>query len=375
LKKALAFIFLAVIVGTTLFFYPNLLTRSVTLADTDTQNQEINMHKERLSPTLEKKSISENWLSHPITLAFTGDTLFDWSVRTTIQNQGADYPFQHVKKDIEQADFSIVNLETSVTTLTEKDTVQLYNFKADPTSLEGLKNAGFDLVSLANNHAMDYKLPGLKDTMKHLISYDLPFIGAGNNEKEAYNAHEVFIHGKKIKIIAASRFLPSANWYAGENKPGIANAYQQEKVIEAIQEEKVDTDYLFVFIHWGVEKNNLPEEWQRRFARDMIDAGADGIIGSHPHVLQGFEYYQDKPIAYSLGNFLFPNYVSGKTAQTGVLKLQIVQDEISIQFKPYYIKNDQIIKLSDAGEKDILEYVSGLSFDVVHDGYFFYPEK
>jgi poly-gamma-glutamate capsule biosynthesis protein CapA/YwtB (metallophosphatase superfamily) len=369
----LALLLLGIIVIVVLIVKPNLLIQSVSSAEDPPEK--IHLHKERVTPELGQKSISEKWLSHPITLAFAGDTLFDWSVHTTVQTHGADYPFQYVKKDIEDADFAIVNLETAVTTFTENDPVQLYNFRADPKALEGIKNTGFDLVSLANNHAMDYKLQGFKDTMKWLKEYDLPFVGAGNNEEEAYSAHEVSIHGKKIKIIAASRFLPSVSWYAGKDKPGIANAYQQDKVIQAIEKENVDADFLFVFIHWGVEKNNLPEEWQRRFARDMIDAGADGIIGSHPHVLQGFEYYQDKPIAYSLGNFLFPNYVSGKSAQTGVLKLQIVKDEISLAFKPYYIKNDQIINLTDEGEKELLEYISGISFDVVQDGYSFYPEK
>lgn len=373
MKKVFTLILLAMTSVLVMIFNESLL--NITLADSSSQKMYIHMHKERLSPILEKKKVSENWVFQPITLAFAGDTLFDWSVRNTIQAKGADYPFQYVKKDIEGADFAVVNLETAVTTRTEKDPVQIYNFKSDPSALAGIKNAGFDLVSLANNHALDYKLPGLIDTMEYLKEYKIPFIGAGNDESEAYDAHEVMIHGKKIKIIAASRFLPSGNWYAGENKPGIANAYQQEKVIHAIKDEAVAADYLFVFIHWGVEKNNLPEEWQRRFARDMIDAGADGIIGSHPHVLQGFEYYQDKPIAYSLGNFLFPNYVSGKSAQTGVLTLQILKEEISINFKPYYIKNDVITKLSEAGEKEILNYLSGISFDVVRDQYGFYPKK
>jgi poly-gamma-glutamate capsule biosynthesis protein CapA/YwtB (metallophosphatase superfamily) len=373
MKRFLPLILVFFITVSIIIIKPNLIAQNVSSAKN--AYKEGNIHQQHVTSNFTNKSIPESWLSHPITLAFTGDTLFDWSVRTTIQHKGADYPFVHVKEDIEKADYSIVNLETAVTDHTEKDPVQLYNFKSDPEALKGVKNAGFDLVSLANNHALDYKLSGLKDTMKWLDYYELPYIGAGNNEQEAYQAHEVVIHGKKIKILGVSRFLPSSDWYAGQDRPGIANAYQEEKVIEAIKNERTDTDYLFVFIHWGVEKNNIPEEWQRRFARDMIDTGADGVIGSHPHVLQGFEYYQDKPIAYSLGNFLFPNYVNGKSAQTGVLTLQIIQDEISIKFNPYYIKNDQIIKLSTDEQNNLLQYLTGISFDVTREGNLFFAEK
>ncbi len=292
--------------------------------------------------------------TEPIEIAFVGDVMMDGSIKDAIKKHGADYPFQHIKAEIEKSDYAVLNLETAVTTRTDKFKKD-YNFKADPTSLKGITNAGFDMVSLGNNHAMDYKEEGLEDTIKHLKEYELEYIGAGLNEKEAYSSKTIEIKNKKIKFLGFSRVLPDISWYAGKNKPGIASGYQEDRVIRIIKEERKDCDYLFVYIHWGKESKEKPEDYQIKYAKKMIDAGADGIIGSHPHVLQGFEYYKDKPIAYSLGNFLFPSYVSGKKAETGILKLKIDETGIGMSFKPYLIKNNQITTLSKKEEDRILK--------------------
>ncbi len=298
----------------------------------------------------------------PISIVFAGDTLFDWSVRKAIHQFGPDYPFEYVKDEVSRADYAILNLETAVTKRAEKDPVQLYNFKSDPIALEGIKNAGFDMVSLANNHALDYQVGGLLDTIEHLNSYEIKYFGAGRNKQEAYRAQRIEINGKKISILGFSRFLPAVRWYENEG-PVIASAYQQERVLDAIDREGKDADYVIIYIHWGVEKNNRPENWQRQFAYDMIDRGADAIVGSHPHVLQGFEYYNGKPIAYSLGNFLFPDYVKGKTAQTGLLTLTIDGD-ISMQFNPFVIRTNQIHPLEGEDDQEVFEYLEQLSYGV-----------
>lgn len=224
----------------------------------------------------------------PIRLVFAGDALMDWSVKETIRKKGPDYPFLHVAEEIQEADFAVVNLETAVTFHDQKDTNQLFNFKSDPISLEGLKNAGFDLVSIANNHTIDFKQKGFLDTIANLEHYELPYMGGGKNREEAYRAHEVTIKGKRIKFLAFSRFIPQTYWFAADDRPGIAEAYNKSSVLPVIRQESRDCDYLFVYMHWGVEKKNKPEPWQRAYAREMIDAGADGIVGSHVHVLQGF---------------------------------------------------------------------------------------
>lgn len=152
---------------------------------------------------------------------------------------------------------------------------------------------------------------------------------------------------------------------ATTTKPGLANGYDLSLIQNTIEKEKLGSDYLFVYIHWGVETKRSPEAFQRDWAKTMIDSGADGVIGSHPHVLQGFEYYNGKPIAYSLGNFLFPNYVKGDKAQTGILHLDIQNNHIEMSFVPFKILQDQIL-VQNAQEKQVVwNELQGLSYGEV----------
>ncbi|MNQ97654.1 Capsule biosynthesis protein CapA [compost metagenome] len=120
--------------------------------------------------------------------------------------------------------------------------------------------------------------------------------------------------------------------------------------------------------------SNRPEPWQREFAKLMIDAGADAIIGSHVHVLQGFEYYKGKPIAYSIGNFLFPDYVTGPKADTGLLHLKLNENQIEMSFQPFYIEKNQIIAKGDAYIEKQLAYLQSISYDVALDGQLVRPQ-
>lgn len=305
----------------------------------------------------------------PIQLLFAGDAMMDWSVKQAIRKNGPDYPFRYVRKEVSAADLAIVNLETAVTKHDVKDTNQIYNFKSDPISLKGIKNAGFDLVTIANNHVLDYKQQGFMDTLQHLENTGLRYVGGGRNAKEAYAALIFDIKGQKIKILAFSRFIPTGDWFAKSNKPGVAEAYNEESVLPVIQRERVGADYLLVYMHWGVEKKHKPEAWQREYAHKIIDAGADAIIGSHVHVLQGFEFYKDRPIAYSIGNFLFPDYVKAEKADTGLLNVTLESGKVKMAFKPYLIKNNQIIKQNQAYEEKQLKFIETISFDVAVDGY------
>lgn len=299
----------------------------------------------------------------PIRITFAGDLMMDWSVKTTINKKGVDYPFQQVKKEVSKSDFAVVNLETAVTTKTNKYPKE-YNFKSNPSALQGVKNAGFDMVSLANNHSMDFRQEGFIDTMNALKKYQLPYIGAGFNSKEAYTAKTYTIKGKKVTFLGFSKVLPDKNWVAQSNRAGIADGYNLSLITSTIKKSKVNSDYLFVYMHWGVERSKRPEAFQRTWAKKMIDAGADAVIGSHSHVLQGFEYYKGKPIAYSLGNFLFPNYVTGDKAQTGLLHIDINQNKLTMNFVPYKIYKDQIIAQSNTTKQKVWKNLQSISYGV-----------
>ncbi|MBU9721413.1 MULTISPECIES: CapA family protein [Bacillaceae] len=308
-----------------------------------------------------------------VEIIFVGDLMMDMSVKDTMDREGPDYPFKFVTDNIQQADLAVANLETAVTTRDDsyKDRNQLFNFKSKPEHLEGLVNAGFDLVSLGNNHALDYGEEGLLDTMEALTDYGIDYIGAGKDEDAAFRSQSYVINEKKINIMGASRFVPAVSWYTFDEttEAGVAGAYDLDKLVEMVKREKEGTDYLILYIHWGIERTDIPQEYQKYYVKKIVEAGVDAIVGHHPHWLQGFEYYEGVPVAYSLGNFLFPDYVTGNTAETGLLTLTIDDGEIFMSFKPYFIYQDQIIPLSDQDENDLLEKLERLSFDVDINGY------
>jgi len=243
----------------------------------------------------------------------------------------------------------------------------LFWIKSDPSTLKAIKNTGYDIVNIGNNHTLDYGQEGLLDTISHVEKLKFPYIGAGKNEKDAYTAREMTVKGKKFNFLSFVRFMPDFTWVADDNKPGVANGYDLNLVTKTIKEQKKDADYLIVYMHWGVEKSNRPVEYQKQYVSKMVTAGADAIIGSHPHWLQGFEYYNNVPIAYSLGNFLFPSYVSGKSAETGVLTLTFKGKDVQMSFNPYIIRNNQVSPVNEEEKKKALQYLQEVSTDVEID--------
>ncbi|RSL32320.1 CapA family protein [Salibacterium salarium] len=299
----------------------------------------------------------------PIDIILTGDVMFEWSLEETITAHGPHYPFEHVKKDIKKADYAVANLETAVT---DHDVAykKIYNFKTEPENLDGLIDAGFDFVSLANNHTMDYKEEGLLDTIDALDASSLDYAGAGENKEEAFAPHTVELNGETIKLLAFSQVLPSIDWYAREGQPGIASGYQEERVLNTIEEVEKGADYVLVYMHWGDENGYVPEEAARNYAEKMVDAGADAIVGAHPHVLQGFEFFDKKPVAYSLGNFLFPDYVEGANARTGLLNLTLDNGDVSMSFEPWFIENDQIVERGEEYHVKMLRHLEDHSYGI-----------
>lgn len=280
--------------------------------------------------------------SYDITVV--GDVMFDWSIKTAMNTEGPNYPLQHISPLIKDSDLSILNLETAIGTSGYKQD-KLYTFQSPPASAKAMKDAGFDLVSLANNHAMDFGREGLYETIDLLKQADLDYIGAGTNENEAYRAYSETINNHKIDILGFSQVLPAISWYANEDG-GLASGYQQDRVIEHIKKSAANCDTTIVYLHWGTERTIQPSAGQRNFAHTMIDAGADIIIGSHPHVLQGMEYYNGKPILYSLGNFLFPDYVEGDSADTVIAKIDVLMDNYEVTLIPAVI-HDSTVTLAD----------------------------
>ena len=273
------------------------------------------------------KQEEETFPAEGIRLAFTGDIYFPDNLYEYYQQDGINgFLSQNIIDSMQQADLYIADHEYVASDGGQMVDYQLYTFRA-PLEREKLwVEMGTDVITLANNHTLDYGVSALQDTMKKLTELDIPYVGAGNDLSEALTPCIKEVKGKKIAIFGSTRFVPQGSWYATKSSPGLLTSYEStpyfEYIQDAIREAKKECDYVIIYVHFGIEKSHEVAQFQKNIAHGYMDAGADLVVGTHPHVLQGIEFYQGKPIVYSLGNFLFGNYHS----DTVVLKAAIQED-------------------------------------------------
>ena len=186
---------------------------------------------------------------------------------------------------------------------------KMYTFVGSPENVKYLHDLGVDIVGLANNHTFDYGIESFTDTLETLENAGIPYVGAGRNDTEAYAPVYLGAGGITIGYVAASRAEYTIyTLEATATEPGIAWCYENERFLQSVREAAAHADFVVVLPHWGVEHSTVLEDVQIESAHQYIDAGADIVIGAHPHILQGIEYYNGKPILYSLGNFWFDGY-------------------------------------------------------------------
>jgi poly-gamma-glutamate synthesis protein (capsule biosynthesis protein) len=239
-----------------------------------------------------------------MTCTFVGDILLASRVGTLAAAHGMDHLLAGVSPVLRADDLTVGNLECVVATCGTPAEKQ-YTFRAQPSLLPGLRRNGIDAVSLANNHTLDYGREALLQTIQHVDAAGLHSAGAGRNLAAAARPAVIDVPGARVALLAASRVYPSPDWAAGAKTPGMLSGYAPARLLEAIRQARGEADLVFVYLHWGVERAVMAHATQKQLARLCIDAGADVVVGTHPHVLQGFEYYRGKLIAYSLGNFVF----------------------------------------------------------------------
>jgi len=300
-------------------------------------------------------------------MSFVGDVIFAGKVEGILMENGFDHPYKEVRGLLERADITVANLETPVTT---RGTAQQkeYIYRSKPEALPHFKQAGFDLVTLANNHIMDYGEQGLLDTFRHLENNGIPWVGAGSNADEAYRHASIEHDGMKIAFLGFSRVLPTPDWFAGKNKPGVAESYSTKLPLEAIRKAREEADLVVVLAHWGQERKDQPVKEQVDLAHQYIDAGADLVVGSHPHVLQGFEQYKGKWIAYSLGNFIFTTNEVPATWETVVMDARCSRNrECSIELSPIKTMWAQPVPMSEEKGQELFRKLTRISVNAEVD--------
>ncbi|MDR2888584.1 MAG: CapA family protein [Lachnospiraceae bacterium] len=311
-----------------------------------------------------------------VRLCFAGDILFDDAyavMATAIQRGGTvDRVFSSdLLERMKAADIMMLNNEFPYTIGGVPTPEKQYTFRADPETATWLEDMGVDIVSLANNHAFDFGETGLLDTLDTLQQLELPYVGAGNDLDEASAPVYIIADGLKIAFIGATQIERLDNpdtRGATDTRSGVFRCWNPQQLIETVAEAKENSDFVVVYIHWGTENVPDPDWAQQDQAPQIAAAGADLIIGSHPHCLQGITYSGDVPVIYSLGNFWF----NSRPVDTGMLEVVINTDGIkTIQFVPA-IQENCSTELSSGSEKErILQIMRDLSPGIAidSDGY------
>lgn len=258
------------------------------------------------------------------------------------------------------ADVFFLNHEYAISDRGEPLAGKYYTFRADPERISLLKQMGTDLVSLANNHVYDYGAEAMLDTADLLDEADILYMGGGRNIDEAKRPVFFDVNGIKVGFVGASnaekmRYTPQAE----DDFPGVLLAYDTAEFNEVIKQASQECDYLIAYIHWGDEDTNDYNDLQQKLGREFLESGADIVVGGHPHVLQGMEYVDGKPIVYSLGDFWF----NDETKYTGLLKLSIGRDGLKeMSFVPCMQEGYETHYLSDPDDQaklfDFLERLS-----------------
>ncbi len=269
----------------------------------------------------------------PITMIFFGDGMFDRGVKNSVKkNFNDDFNQLFVNlPEIKTYDIAFLNLEGPISE-NGKNVGSKYSFRFEPRVAQTLSGAGFDIVSSANNHMGDWTVTAFKDTLAHLTENNIKFTGAGMTKLDAETPTIFEIKGKKIGFLGFTDVGP--NWLeAKENTPGILLA-NDPRFSEIISTAKSQVDFLVVSFHWGDEYVEHSTR-QTTLAHNAIDNGADAIIGHHPHVEQATEWYKEKFIAYSLGNFVFDQYFSAETMKGLAIELSLSSQNNTISVKKF----------------------------------------
>lgn len=311
---------------------------------------------------------------YDFTVCFAGDINLDEAWCTTQylnqqENGIRDCISEELILHMNQADVMCLNNEFTYSLGGAPLEGKAYTFRANPERVKILQELGVDIVKLANNHVYDYGSQALLDTFATLEAAEINYVGAGRNLQEAMEPVYIELDGKTVAFVAASRaekykMTPQAT----EDTPGILRCYDTTLFLETIAKAKENADFVLAYVHWGTEYSYELEEVQLTTGKAYLDAGADVVIGAHSHCLQGMEYYNGKPIIYSLGNYWF----NEKTLDTMLLDLHFYGDDMGGNIEVKVIPAVQSgfctkIVTQEAEQERIYSFLEGISVNVEID--------
>jgi poly-gamma-glutamate synthesis protein (capsule biosynthesis protein) len=259
----------------------------------------------------------------PVTIAFAGDTHFAGGLVTRLDSPAtAMGPLASL---LASADLGVLNLETAVTTRGAPQAKE-FTFRAPATVFTALKGAGVDVVTMANNHALDYGPTSVPDALAAAQAAGMPVVGLGADDQQAFAAWTTTVKGERIAFLGATAVVDDSlvrTWSAGPGQAGVATALdgRNERLVAAVRAARAQADTVVVELHYGKDLTTCPTPVQRRLATDLVAAGADIVVGQHAHVLLGGGYLGSAYVHYGMGNFQFYASNGGTKSETGVLVL------------------------------------------------------
>ena len=300
-----------------------------------------------------------------VTMTFAGDILFDtnYAIMGTVRGSGdiSQGIMPEVIERMQAADIMALNNEFAYSNRGTPTADKQFTFRARPETAAYLTDLGVDIVSLANNHAYDYGPTALEDTLDTLRETGIPYVGAGRNIDEARKPVYYIVGDLKIAFVSATQIerldTPDTK-EATETSPGVFRCWNGARLMETIREAAQNSDFVVAYIHWGTE-NQAELVWaQLKQAPELIAAGANLVIGDHPHCLQPIGVIQGVPVIYSLGNFWF----NSKTLDTGMVEVTIDETGIvSYQFIPCLQSGCKTTLLQGAEKERVLAYMRSIS--------------
>ncbi len=306
-----------------------------------------------------------------VVIQAAGDVMLGGRWEKTLSKDNYYHAFERIAPELKKGDITLVNLEAPLTSRGKEYTEKKFRFRVNPSAVAALKKAGITAVTLANNHIMDFGSQGLADTIKLLDEQGIDHVGAGENISAARKLVIKEIRGTKVGMLGYSLTMPHEFW-AGEDRAGTAPLLEKI-MLEYIAKAKKQVRVLIVNVHWGEEAKTRLRPYQPVLGRKMIDAGADVVIGHHPHILQGIERYKRGIVFYSMGNFAFA-HKSRIALRTMLVRLRFDGDLRSAELVPVNIHHKEVgfqpTPISGKPADDLIESVRRLppaNIDILTD--------
>lgn len=310
---------------------------------------------------------------YDFTLCFGGDISLDEKAVTTAQLDASEGDISkcispELIEIMQDADIMCLNNEFTFSNNGTPMNGKMYTFRAKPERVSVLQDMGVDIVQLSNNHVYDYGKQALLDTFTTLEDAGIDYFGAGHNLEEAMKPIYYTLDDKVVAFVGASRaekykMTPQAT----ETEPGILRCYDTELFLQVIAEADENADFVIAVVHWGTEYSYDLEEVQLTTGKAYLDAGADVIIGGHSHCLQGMEYYDEKPIIYSLGNYWF----NDKTLDSMLIELHFFgndkEQNLEVKMIPAIQTQATTNWVDEVEQQRIFEFMESISVNIKID--------